>query len=297
MFRKLRAIAWFTAVEVLGHPATLLLTLASAGGALVVPMLQFQRFSEDGRLARDCGIATALLLGVCIAIGGAGRIHRALSDGTSAIALVKPLSRGLWLCGQALGTLLALGICLLTQGAAILIAEAYSPQYHSVFQSYANIDGLLIALGVLLGSLLFAAGLNRFKAMRFPLTASFCMPLFLWACLPIVARLTWDEFPPTVIHWGTLSAIVTVLLLLTQLIALATALAVKFSSGLTATLTFIALLVGLRFLYASAYLPLDALSKGGAVAPETLLLLLPQTLCFAAFALWCGTQLLHRRAL
>ncbi len=296
MFGKIRTIAWFTAVELLGHPATLLLTLAAAAGTLVLPMLQFQRFSEDGRLARDCGIATALLLGLCIAIGGAGRLYRALNDGTSAIALVKPLRRGLWFVGQALGTLLAVVICLTTQSAALLIAEAYSPQYHSIFQSYANVHGLLIAIAVLLGAFVAAALLNRFRAARFPLTAGLCMPLFLWGFVPVVALLPWAEFPPTVLHWGSLSALVPILLLLAQLIALASALAVKLPPGATATLTLLALLGGLRFLYASAYLPLDALSQGGAVSVGTMLYLLPQTLTFSALALWCGTQLLHRRA-
>ena len=156
MLRKLWAIAWFSAVEVLGHPATLLLTLASAVGTLLLPLFQFQRFSEDGRLARDCGLSTALLFGTLLAIGGAGRLHRALRDGTSAIALVKPLSRGLWFCGNALGTALALGVYLLTQGAATLLAEAYSPRYHAG-GSYADVWAIFMAVGVAVGALVLAA--------------------------------------------------------------------------------------------------------------------------------------------
>ncbi len=295
MFGKLRAIAWFTAVEVLGHTATLLLTLASAGWTLVLPMLQFQRFSEDGRLARDCGLATALLLGFCIAIGGAGRLHRILRDGTSAIAFVKPLSSGLWLVGQALGTLLALMVCLLSQGAAVLIAEAYSPQYHSLYQSYANINGLLIALATLAGALVVAAAFNRFRGARFPLAAGICLPIGLWGLLPFVAMLTWEGFPSVVLHWGDLSGVGILLLLLVQLVALSTAFAIKFSPGMTAALTLLLLLLGLRFAYASAYFPLDALSNGGCISLITFLYLLPQTLCLSAFALLCGTRLLRRQ--
>ena len=125
MFGQLRAIAWITVLEALGHPATLLLTLASAAGTLALPLFQFQRFTEDGRLARDCGLATAMFFGVLLAAGGACRLTRALGDGTSAVALTKPVSRGLWLCGHALGTGVALMAYWLTQGAAVFAAFSF----------------------------------------------------------------------------------------------------------------------------------------------------------------------------
>ncbi len=296
MFGKLRAIAWFTAVEVLGHPATVLLTLAAAGGTLVLPMLQFQRFSEDGRLARDCGLATALLLGVCLAIGGAGRLHRSLRDGTSAIALVKPLRRGVWLVGQALGTVVAIVVCFLTQGAAVLLAEAFSPQYHTVYQSYANVSALLGVMGAMVGALVVGAVLNRFRGARFPLTVGFCLPLFLWGMVPWALWGSWEGFPPVVVHWGSLSALGTIFCLTVQLVALSSALAVVCGAGLLAGVTVVALLGCLRFLFGAAFLPLDALAGGGSVALGTVVLLLPQTVCFSAFALWCGTRLLYRDA-
>ena len=42
----------------------------------------------------------------------------------------------------------------------------------------------------------------------------------------------------------------------------------------------------------TAYLPLDALSRGGAVPAHTLLLLAPQAILASAFFLWCGVRLL-----
>ena len=278
---KLWAVAWFTAVETLGHPATLLLTLAAAAGTLALPLFQFQRFSEDGRLARDCGLATALLFGALLAVGGACRLRRALTDGTSAIALSKPLSRGLWFCGNALGSALALGVFLLTQGAAAMLAEAYSPRYHAGGR-YADLDAILAALGVLAGALLLAALNNRFRDARFPLSATLLLPLGLWAlALALPAP-----------HWGDLSALLAVAMLLAQLLALASALAVCCAPGLVAGLTLAALAAAMAFLGASAYLPLDALSRGGAVPAHTLLLLAPQAILASAFFLWCGVRLL-----
>lgn len=285
MVGKLRAVAWFTAVEVLGHPALLLLTLASAAGTLLLPFFQFQRFSEDGRLARDCGLSTALLFGALIAIGGAARLRRALTDGTAAIALSKPLPRGLWLCGHALGTGAALAVYLLAQAAAVLLAEAYSPRYHAG-GTYADVPGLLSALGAAAAALALAAAANRFRDARFALSAMVLLPAALWALVP---------FAPHP-HWGTLSAVPAVAMLLAQTVALATALAVWCPAGLTAGLTAVALAGCLVFLGGVAYLPLGPLAGGGAVPWGTLAWLAPQTLCATAFFLWCGTGLLNARA-
>lgn len=284
MLRKLWAIAWFSAVEVLGHPATLLLTLASAIGTLLLPLFQFQRFSEDGRLARDCGLSTALLFGTLLAIGGAGRLHRALRDGTSAIALVKPLSRGLWFCGNALGTALALGVYLLTQGAATLLAEAYSPRYHAG-AAYADVGAIFLAVGVAVGALVLAALNNRVRNGRFALSGSLLLPVALWVLVP---------FAPAV-HWGDLTALVAVAMLLAQATALALALGVRCPPGLTAGVTLAALAVTLTYLGGAAYLPFEPLAGGGTVPARTLLLLVPQACFVTAFLLWCGMGLLDTK--
>lgn len=284
MLRKLRAVAWFSAVELLGHPATLLLTLASAVGTLILPFFQFQRFSEDGRLARDCGLSTALLFGTLLALGGAGRLHRALRDGTCAIALAKPLSRGLWFCGNALGTALALGVYLLTQGAATILAEAYSPRYHAGGE-YADVAALFGAVGAALGALALAALNDRFRGGRFALSANLLLPAALWALVP---------FAPGA-HWGALTALAAVAMLLAQAAAFALALAVRCPPGLTAGVTLAAVAATLAYLGGAAYLPLDPLAGGGAVPVRTLLLLAPQACLATAFFLWCGVGLLNAR--
>ncbi len=281
MFAKLRAIAWFTALETLGHPATLLLTLAAVAGTLALPLFQFQRFSEDGRLARDCGLAMALLFGAFLAIGGASRLRRALTDGTSAIALVKPLSRGLWLCGHALGGALALTVFLLAQGAAAMVAEAFSPRYHTTGR-YADVGGILMALGVVAGVLVVAALNNRFRSARFPLSSMVLLPVGLWGVV---------MFLPAP-HWGDLTALAAVAMLLAQVLTFAVALAVCCSPGVLAGVTLAGLGGAMIFLGVSAYLPLDALSGGGAVPMAQLLLLLPQACLASAFFLWCGVRLL-----
>lgn len=282
--RRFFTISRFAALETLGHPGTLLLTLASAAGILVLPLFQFQRFSEDGRLARDCGLATTLFFGLILVAGAACRLTNALRDGTAAVALVKPISRATWFSAQVVGTLFAVALFLLTQGAAVLIAEAYSPQYHTTGR-FADVVGILQAEGMIVLALIGAALNNRFRSARFPLTGMFLLPLMLWCVVP---------FLPSV-HLGNLTALLAEGALLIQLAAIAGTLALFLTPGMTVSFTVVIALLLMVFGGGAAFLPLDALANGGHVAPINLLLLLPQTCCVTAFALWCGARILEGR--
>jgi hypothetical protein len=283
-FAQLSAIARFSVVELLGTPAVLLMMLTASMGSLVLPLFQFQRFSEDGRLARDCGLATAFLFGLFLVAGSAGRLRRALTDGTAAIALVKPLSRGVWLGGQLLGSAAMLVWFLLGMSAAVLTAEAYAPQYHTTGE-YADIVGVLRSLLFPIGALLLGAANNRFRRGRFTLTASLCLTPLLWMGALLAPK--W--------HIGILSFPPIILLFLTQILTLAGAAAMRFPIGIITSLT-----LGSAFLFlimpgGAAWLPLDTLAYGGAVPFRTLCLLLPQALTTTACFLWLGMTLLYRK--
>ena len=270
--------------EALGRPAGFLLSLTAAAGTLVLPMLQFQRFSEDGRLARDCGLATALLFGLLTVIGGACDTRRSLEDGTAAIALTKPVSRGLWLVGRTLGTALAAAWFLLIQGGAAMAAEALSPQYHTTGR-FADIRGILLSLAAVAGSLVAAALIHRFRGGRFVRSAHLLLAVPVWGAALLMPH-------P---HWGILTALPALWMMLLQFGLLAAALAVRCTAGLTAGLTLGAWLLTVLFLNGTAFIPFDALAGGGAVSPITLLWLLPQTLAASLFFGWTGTQLLLSR--
>lgn len=282
--RRFFTISRFAALETLGHPGTLLLTLASAAGILVLPLFQFQRFSEDGRLARDCGLATTLFFGLILVAGAACRLTNALRDGTAAVALVKPVSRATWFSAQVVGSILALLLFLLTQGAAVLIAEAYSPQYHTTGR-FADVVGILQAEGMVALALIGAALNHRFRSARFPLTGMILLPILLWAVVP---------FLPTA-HFGNLTALLAECALLIQLAAIAGTFALILPPGMTVSFTVLVALLLMIFGGGAAFMPLDALADGGHVAPVNLLLLLPQTCCVTGFALWCGSRILEGR--
>lgn len=283
--RKALAVAHFSALEALGTPLSLLLALAAAVSTLTLPLLQFQRFSEDGRLARDCGFATALLLGLFLAVAHVGRVRQAVRDGTAAMAFVKPLSRGLWLVGHFAGTLVALGHFLVVQALAVLTAEAASPRYHA---GATGPDGrrLLLAFGALAGALVMGAVWNRVRNGRFVRAANGLLVVAL--LVPVV----WGGD----IHWGTLTIFPAGAMLLCQVAAVALPLTLHLGTGVAGALTGGLLVAMILFLHGAAYLPMDALAQvhGGHVPTTTLLGLLPQTLCVTAFLLCVSAASLNR---
>lgn len=281
---QIATIARFSALEHLGTPVILLLTLAASVGTLVLPLFQFQRFSEDGRLARDCGLATTFLFGLFLAVGCAAKIYRTLTDGTAAIALTKPLTRGRWFCGQLCGSALVLLWFLTTMSAAILTAEACSPQYHTT-GAYADVASILRALLFPVGALVLGALNNRFRNGRFTLTAALCLPCLLWMTIAL----------PNHLHWGSLTLLPAIALFLVQVLALASALATRLSPGIFTSITLFLTFLVLGFGNGSAYLPLDLLSNGGAVPLQLLLLLLPQTLAALLLFGWAGIYSLRQK--
>ncbi len=284
---QLCAVAMVGAIEALAHPVTVLLFLVSAGSTLILPLFQFQRFTEDGRLARDCGLATAFLFGLFLVAGSAGRLYKSLHDGTAAATLTKPLSRGLWWWGNAVGLAVALGIYLLMQGGVTLLAEASSPQYHAQ-GTYGEIVPKVFALLLIpVGALILGAGLNRFRGARFAFATNFLMVV-----LTGVGVCCFEG-----VHWGTLTALVAIGMALLQGLTFALMCAVVLPPGITLGGTLAAMAVHLLFLNGAAYLPLDAVAKGGALSLETLCYLTPQTLVACCLFGWVGTKLLEQRQL
>lgn len=286
-FVKGWAIVRVSLLEALGRPIALLLTFASAGWILVLPMLQFQRFSEDGRMARDCGLAMAFLFGLVFVIGSAGRLRESLGNGTAAAVLVKPVSRGFWMVGQCVGGMLAAGLFLAVQVAVVILAEAYSPTYRLDGQ-YARVGALLWCCGGVLVPLVLGALNQWLRRGRFVLTAVVGMPIVAW----LMVLLSGAGHV-----WGMVSAGLAIGLGLVQIAAVAMAFATRCTAGLTMVLSVVFVLVWMYGLNGAAYLPLDALSMGGAVPVRTLFFLLPQAMAVVAVALWCATGLLRKRAI
>jgi len=94
MLRQFRALAGLTAMECMRQPIFLLLTATCVSATALAPMLLMHRFGEEGRLARDSGLAFHFLFGL-LATGYAAcmALSRERTNGGGAIVLRKPVGR------------------------------------------------------------------------------------------------------------------------------------------------------------------------------------------------------------
>lgn len=169
------AIARTTFIETIEQPVALLILLSTCIITLLVPIFQFHRFSEDGRLARDSGLSALLVFGLVIAATSASKaIAGEIKNGTAAAALGKPVSRTTFFLAKWLGVVGALLIFWLGGVSATLLAERGSARFVSL-ENYAGhvtdyITLLLAFIGIAL-ALAIAAIRHYRKHQRFGVTA------------------------------------------------------------------------------------------------------------------------------
>ena len=92
--RQFITLARMTAVEAIRQPICLLLATSSVLLTGLTPLVVIYKFGEDGKLARDSGLAFHLIFGLIIAAYAASRsLARELQTGTASSILSKPVSR------------------------------------------------------------------------------------------------------------------------------------------------------------------------------------------------------------
>ena len=169
--RQLFAIARTTVTESVQQPIALLILIAAVVTTLLVPVFQFHRFSEDGRLARDSGLSCMLVFGLALAIGTAGQaVASEISRGTAAAALGKPVSRLTFLLAKWLGVLMVVTLFWGGVLAATLVAERCSAHFiiQGEYAGYATDPVTLsLALGGVGVALIVAAIRHYFWRKRF----------------------------------------------------------------------------------------------------------------------------------
>ena len=149
--RQVLAIAWTTVLEAIQQPVAFLILLSAVLTTLLVPVFQFHRFSEDGRLARDSGLSCMLVFGLVLAAGTAGRsVAEEIARGTAAAVIGKPVSRATFVLSKWLGVFLVVAIFWLGVLAATLAAERSSAHFLALesFTGYAT-DLVTLALSLL----------------------------------------------------------------------------------------------------------------------------------------------------
>jgi hypothetical protein len=252
VIRQFAAIAATTLLEGMQQPAALLLLLACVVLTGLTPVFQFQMLGEEGRLARDGGLAYMLAFGLALAAtAAAGSLHAEIERGTAAAALSKPVPRPLFLAGKFAGVLALVGILWCAALLATLLAERASEHFVESGGEVGSQPDNRTAAGLLLAPALAlaAAGLlNARRRVRFGVAAFAGVPLALAAVA--LAACWYDRFGRAAafrpdLNPRVLPAAVLVLLCLAMFAALAAALATRLRGGPTLALCALALALGL----------------------------------------------------
>ena len=173
--KQVAAIALATVVESIQQPVAFLILLSAVTMTLLVPIFQFHRFSEDGRLARDSGLSCMLVFGLVLAAGTAGRsVADEIARGTAAAALGKPVRRATFLLAKWLGVFAVLALFWLGMLSATLLSERGSAHYivQENFAGHAtDVISLVLGFSGLAVALLTAAARHFFWRRRFGVSA------------------------------------------------------------------------------------------------------------------------------
>jgi len=265
------AIAKATVVESIQQPVAFLIVATGVLSTLLVPLFQFHRFSEDGRLARDSGFSTMMIFGLALAVTTAGRAVAAeIQRGTASAIIGKPVSRSLFVISKWLGVSGVLLLFWLGLTAATLLAERGSAHFvleiecnhsqHAV-EDACEASGYVmdtLTLGLAIGgvglALLVAALQHYFKRRRFGVHAfigvTVSQALVLALCglftrTGSLRLLKGGSVFVSELDWRILPVAALVLLALLIFAALATALATRLQTGATLAICVLVLLLGL----------------------------------------------------
>ena len=252
LFRQLRALAYATLLEGMQQPAALLLLLACVILTGLTPIFQFHSLGEEGRLARDSGLAYMLVFGLILAATAASSsLASEIDRGTAAATLSKPVPRALFLTAKYCGVLALVAILWCASLIATLLAERASEHSATLGNIVAErADHLTTVLSLFgpVAALAIAGILNYRRHARFGVAAFLGVPLSLLAvllgcgCYTRFGKLTW--FHPD-LNLRLVAAAALILLALAMLAALATALATRLRSGPTLAICTLILACGL----------------------------------------------------
>lgn len=250
--RQIIAVARATLLEGMQQPAALLLMLACVVLTGLTPIFQFHTLGEEGRMARDSGLAFMLVFGLVLAATAASSTLTAeIESGTAAAALSKPVPRALFLVAKFLGVFGLVTILWVAALAATLLAERASPHFVVLEDDVGSQRDVITTWTSLLApvvALALAGLLNYLRRARFGVAAFFGVPLSL--CVALALAGFYNRFS----HFGGYqldlnlhvpAAAVLELLALAMFAALAIALATRLRSGATLVVCAALLMFGL----------------------------------------------------
>jgi len=270
--QQIFAIAKATILESVQQPIAFLILTSGVLSVLLVPIFQFHRFGEDGRLARDSGLSCMLVFGLVLAVTTAGSALAAeITRGTAAAIIGKPVSRVTFIVSKWLGICGVLLIFWLGISAATLLAERGSSHFvmpdvcgHESHVTDCGcdspgheMDGMTLMLGFCgVGvAMLFAALRHYFGQRRFGVSAFIGVAASQLCVAGLCGfynrfgniRFLLDGTPAYLseLDWRIPPAALLVLFALLLFAALATALATRLQTGPVLAICVLVLVVGL----------------------------------------------------
>ena len=181
--RAAQALAGSARREATADPASLLLLMTAVAAVHLAPAFQFHRLGEPGRLARDGGLSALLVFGgVFAAVAALRTVGREIESGVAAAALVRPVSRTMFVAAKTAGVVAAFArfAFALVAASALSAVSCVAGSRMEGDDGTACVSGVCLALGF--GSEIFAvlcaALANRFGRRAFPST---CFSLVMWS--------------------------------------------------------------------------------------------------------------------
>jgi len=250
--RQLLLIGRMTALEGLQQPICLLLTLTCVLATILQPFLQLHSFGEEGRMARDGGLAFMLVFGLFVAGFTSGStLAEELRSGTAATTLAKPVGRLTFIIGKWLGVVVGLAVFCTISTCATLLAERTAEHTIETAHFAGSIIDRFAGLGTIAAiviALALGALLNFRRSTRFSLATT----LTLLAGLPLVILLcglidrTGSLLPAysLQVNLRLLPAAALIFMLLILYAAVATALSTRLPTAVTLLLCALLLFIG-----------------------------------------------------
>lgn len=250
--RQFVTLARLTAVEAMRQPICVLLATSGILLTAITPLVVIYKFGEDGKLARDGGLAFHLLFGLMIAAYSAGTsLARELRSGTASAVLSKPVGRTMLFMAKYSGVAVVTVLYSIAAMAATLLSE----RVDEMFCHTREITGYVTdwQTGILLCAApcvaLVAAGLVNYRTRRAFASSAFVLLLLTVLGVFVISgffdRLgRWAPFDYQV-DWRLLPAGILITLALLVLVAIAIGLSTRFNTVITLVSCVTILMLGL----------------------------------------------------
>ena len=147
--RRFVTLSVVTALEVLRQPVCLLLTVSCIVLTALTPLVLLHQFGEDGKIARDSGLAYHFMFGMLlVGYSACSALSREIRNGTASLFLSKPVSRYVYFGAKFAGLLMVVAAFSLCATMSTIIAERVSEhRAYGVGHAHApRIDWLLGAV-------------------------------------------------------------------------------------------------------------------------------------------------------